>query len=61
MNHSNILDLSNLESDDFALTIFLQKIQNGEEVASEEFHHFINKGNEIIRMLQRKLLSIGFA
>jgi hypothetical protein len=61
MNNSFILDPSafGIESDDFALTLLLQKIQNGEDVASEEFQHFIKRGKELIFLLQKSLLNIG--
>jgi len=55
------LHVNDFESDDFALTNLLQKIQNGEEVASEEFHNFINKGKELICILQSKLLRLSFS
>jgi hypothetical protein len=48
-----------IESEDFAHTSLLQKIQNGEDVASEEFQHFIIKGKELIHVLQKSLLNIG--
>jgi len=48
-----------LETDDFALTNLLQKIQNGEDVASEEFNQFLKKGKELILALQRSLLKFG--
>jgi len=47
------MHVDDFESDDFALTTLLQKIQNGEEVAAEEFHNFIKKGKELIAILQK--------
>ena len=41
-----------MESDEFTLASLPQKMQIGEEVAAEEFQHFIKKGVEMIQILQ---------
>ena len=63
MNTSLVIDFQTTDpvNDDFLLAILLQKIQNGEEVAAEEFQIFLKKGRELISMLQKSLISFGLA
>ena len=47
------------DSDDFAMTIMLNRLETGEDVDNEEFSVFVRKCQDLIRNLNNLLKRIG--